>query len=100
MTDKTYSFIGLANKAGKLVSGEVKCEKNVKSGKALLVIVACDASENTRKKFEDACIYRKLPFYRFGRKEMLGKLLGKSEVSVITITDNHFTQKLIELILV
>lgn len=98
MTDKVYSFIGLAMKAGKLVSGEAGCEKTIRGGKALLVIVAEDASENTAKKFRDACIFRKIPFFRFGQKAILGRLLGKEFRSVVSVTDVHFAKKLAELI--
>ena len=99
MTDKVYSFMGLAMKAGKLVSGEEGCEKAVRSGKAFLVVTAEDASENTVKKFQNACEYRKVPFFRFGSKEALGRLLGKEIRSVITVTDAGFAKKLTELIM-
>lgn len=98
VTDNVYTFIGLAMKAGKLVSGEQNCEKTIKCGKALLVIVSEDASTNTEKKFKDACLYRRIPFYRFGEKERLGKSLGKGFRSVIAITDKGFSRKLANLI--
>ena len=47
--NKTLSMLGLARRAGKVVSGEFSVEKAVKSGKAYLVIVAEDASDNTIK---------------------------------------------------
>ena len=40
MVNKVYSMIGLAEKAGNVVSGEFSTEKAVKSGKACLVILA------------------------------------------------------------
>ena len=46
--DKVYSLLGLAKKAGQLLSGDDTCERTIKSGKAVLVIVAGDASENTK----------------------------------------------------
>ena len=49
--DKALAMIGLAQKAGKIVRGEFATEKAVKTGKAALVIVAGDASENTKKMF-------------------------------------------------
>jgi ribosomal protein L7Ae-like RNA K-turn-binding protein len=94
VTDKSYSFIGLARKAGKLVYGEMSCGKIIKNKKASLVIIACDASENTRKKFENSCNYKKIPFLYFGEKEVFGKLLGKDVISVIAITDTGFAQSL------
>ena len=47
--NKALSMIGLATKAGKVASGEFCTEKEVKSGRACLVIVADDASDNTKK---------------------------------------------------
>ena len=46
---KVLNLIGLATKAGKTASGEFMTEKSVKSGKAFLVIVSEEASDNTRK---------------------------------------------------
>ena len=40
MTDKVLSLLGLAQKAGKVQSGEYSCEMSVKKGKAALVILA------------------------------------------------------------
>ena len=47
---KALSLISLATKAGKTVSGEFSTEKETKSGRAELVIVAEDASDKTKKK--------------------------------------------------
>ena len=55
--NRVLSLIGLATKAGKTVSGEFSTEKSVKTGKGLLVIVAEDASENTKKKFRNMCSF-------------------------------------------
>lgn len=43
------SLLGLAQKAGKIVSGELAVEKAVRSGKAKLIVVAADGSDNTKK---------------------------------------------------
>ncbi|MBQ3515694.1 MAG: ribosomal L7Ae/L30e/S12e/Gadd45 family protein, partial [Lachnospiraceae bacterium] len=44
MHDKILALLGLATKAGNVVSGEFMVEKMVKAGKAKLVIVATDTS--------------------------------------------------------
>ena len=51
MQSKIFSSLGLATKAGKTQSGEFSTEKAVKSFRAFLVIVAEDASDNTKKMF-------------------------------------------------
>ena len=98
MTDRIYSFLGLATKAGKLVSGDDTCERMIKSGKANLVIVAEDASENTRKAFIDSCNYRDIPIRLFGLKQLLGRYTGKDNRAVMAILDSGFAERLIELI--
>lgn len=95
---KIYSFMGLATKAGKLVSGEDSCERAVKSGKAVLVIVAGDASDNTRKKFRDACSYRNVEMRIFGSRELLGRYVGKDFRAVIAITSEDFAGRLKEML--
>jgi ribosomal protein L7Ae-like RNA K-turn-binding protein len=98
MVDRIYSFLGLATKAGKEISGEETCERALKSGKVYLVIVSVDASENTRKKFKDMCGYRNVAIRFFGRKDMLGKFSGKDSRTVVALTDRGFAGHLEEMI--
>lgn len=80
-------MIGMAMKAGKLVSGEFATEKAVKSGKAALVIVSESASENTKKKFRNMCDYYQVPICFFGEKEELGHAIGKQFRASLAVTD-------------
>lgn len=95
--DKIYSFIGLATKAGKVLSGDETCERAVKSGNAQLVIVSEDASDNTKKRFNDMCKYRGVNIRFFGTKEKLGRHCGKDIRSVIAITEKGFAGHLCEM---
>ena len=47
------SFLGLANRARKIISGEELVLKEVRSGKAKLVLLSEDASANTTKRIID-----------------------------------------------
>ncbi|MFZ5989834.1 MAG: L7Ae/L30e/S12e/Gadd45 family ribosomal protein [Bacillota bacterium] len=98
MTDRIYSFLGLARKANKLVSGEETCERALKAGKVSLIIVTGDAAQNTKKKFMDACKYRSIYIRIFGDKETIGKFIGKDVRSVLAILDKGFSNRLIEMI--
>ncbi|NMA66717.1 MAG: 50S ribosomal protein L7ae [Clostridiaceae bacterium] len=95
---KVYSFIGLARKAGSVIVGEALSEKAIKQRKAYLVLIALDASENTAKKVKTALFNSNIPVLRFGTKEKLGQILGKSFISVLSITDKGFSNKLQEMI--
>ncbi|MGE4282195.1 MAG: L7Ae/L30e/S12e/Gadd45 family ribosomal protein [Clostridia bacterium] len=90
MSEKLYSMIGLAQKAGKITSGEESCEKEIRSGKSNLTIIAKDSSDNTKKRFTQMCAYREVQFIEFGTKELLGKYTGKEYRAVLSIKDKNF----------
>ena len=87
---KELSLLGLAAKAGRVVSGEFATEKAVKAGKARLVLVAGDASDNSKKKFSDMCTYYKVPLYVVGTKEELGGAIGRITARLWVVTDDNF----------
>ena len=84
---KIYSYIGLATKAGKAVSGEFSTEKAIKEKKAKLVLISEEASDNTKKKFIDSCSWYQIPIYLFGEKERLGHSMGKQLRASLAIMD-------------
>ncbi len=90
--DKILSYLGLAMRGRNLVSGEFQTEEAVKSGSAVLVIVAEDASENTKKLFENKCSYYEVPVYRYGTKQSLGRAIGKDLRSSLAVTDVGLAQ--------
>lgn len=98
MVNRIYSFLGLAAKAGKLVSGDEACERTIKSAKVHLIIVSSDASANTKKKYSDKCENRGLNLRFFGEKEQIGRYIGKEIRSVVAILEVGFAKKLMEMI--
>ena len=90
--DKILSLAGLAMKAGKVASGEFATEKAVKSGLARLVLVAGDASDNTKKMFANMCDYYKVPLYYYGDKETLGAAIGRQYRASLALTDEGFAE--------
>lgn len=96
--DRVLSLIGLATKAGKVVSGEFSTERAVKSKKAYMVIVAGDASENTKKNFRNMCEYHKVPMLVYGTKETLGRAMGKEMRASLALTDTGFVKAIEKLV--
>ena len=78
--DKVLSLISLATKAGRCASGEFLTESETKSGRAGLVVVAEDASENTKKKFRDMCEFYDVPIIFYSDKDTLGMQWESSSV--------------------
>ena len=92
-TNKVLSLIGLATKAGKIVSGEFSTEKSVKSGRGFL---AGDASDNTKKKFQNMCDYYEVPCFVLADKEELGKFCGKEFRASLAVQDENFAKALLK----
>ena len=93
---KALSLISLATKAGKTASGEFCTEKEIKTGMAALVIVAEDASENTKKKFQNMCEFYEVPIYFYGDKDTLGHAMGKEFRASLAVTDAGFAKGIIK----
>ena len=85
--------IGLARKAGKLISGtDFVCDE-IRKNKIVLVVCACDVSDNTKKKISDCCAYYQTKLYVTDvSKEMLGHAIGKSFSACVGITDHSLSE--------
>lgn len=90
--DKVISLLGLAMRGRNLVSGEFQTENAVKDGSAMLVIVAGDASDNTKKLFKDKCSFYDVPVYCYSTKAELGRAIGKDLRSSLAVTDAGLAQ--------
>jgi ribosomal protein L7Ae-like RNA K-turn-binding protein len=96
MMNKALSNIGLAMRAGKLVTGDEIVLKAVRSSEAKLVILAKDASVNTQKKFRDKCGSYNIPLLIGFDRESLGNSVGKAERVVLAVTDQGFAQMILK----
>lgn len=82
-------MLGIAAKSGNVVSGEFSTEKAIKSGRAYLVIVSEEASENTNKMFTNMTDFYEVPMYVFGTKEELGRCIGREFRASLAIIDEN-----------
>ncbi len=85
-------MLGLAQRAGKVASGEFSTEKAVKSKKAFLVVVASNASDNTKKMFTNMCTYYKVPIHFFSDKVSVGHAIGKEFRASLAVLDEGFAK--------
>ena len=91
---KAVSLIGISMKAGRVASGEFAVEKALKEGRASLVVIAGDASENSRTKFLNKAAWYKVPAKIFGSREELGRIIGKAERAALAITDPGLAERI------
>lgn len=92
--DKWTSILGLANRAGKLVTGEELVIKEIQKKRVKLVLLAQDASQNTKKKIMDKSTYYNIPVRLVPDRYTLGKSIGKEARVVVAVTDKGFSEKL------
>lgn len=90
------NLLGLAKKAGKACCGARLCEKAVKERKAKLVIIASDASEQTKKSISDCCKYYKAEYIEASDMEGLGHITGTSTCSCVAVTDKSFADGILK----
>lgn len=91
---KVLGILGLAMKAGTVLSGEFMTEQAIRSGEAKLVIVASDASDNTKKKFRNSCQFYHVPYAQWGEKEVMGNAIGKQFRASLAVTDKGLAKSI------
>ncbi len=96
MEAKITNLLTLAMKSGNLVSGEDTCMAYLKKDAIYLMLIAEDASNNTKKKFQDKASYRSVPIKVWKEKDLLGSIIGKGSRTVVGIIDKGFASSLIK----
>lgn len=92
---KVKNLLGLAQRAGKLISGDFAVEKAVKRGGAPLVLLAMDCAANNTKKYTQMAENHGVPLRTLLTKEELGQAIGKELRAVVLVNDSGFAKALL-----
>ncbi|MBB6443882.1 YlxQ family RNA-binding protein [Bacillus benzoevorans] len=92
------SLLGLANRARKTISGEELTLKEIRNGKAKLILLSADASSNTTKKICDKCKSYGVPVKIVESRDILGHAIGKDARVVVAVLDTGFAKKMMTLL--
>lgn len=87
--------LGLASRARKIVTGETLI-KEIKANRVDFVIIASDASNNTKKKISDKCKSYHVDYSIISNIDELSKAVGKNNRVAIGIQDAGFAKNLQE----
>ena len=93
MTDKAIQLLGLALRARKISSGEMVLS-SIRSKQASLVIIAEDASENTKKKYVDKCTFYEIPYVWIESSTILSRAIGQNNRMAVAVNDAGFAAKI------
>jgi len=92
------NLLGLMMRARKIDMGTAKIMDGIRKRKYTLVILANDASKQTRKQFCQKTEYYEVPLIEMGTKESIGAAIGKDIAVAVGLTDVGFTKKIYEVL--
>ncbi|MFP4177697.1 MAG: L7Ae/L30e/S12e/Gadd45 family ribosomal protein [Acholeplasmataceae bacterium] len=86
--------LGLAYRAARVVVGTEKALLSLRKGHVKLVILATDASDNTKKRIHDKARTYGASVVEAISTERMSRAIGKRGIKVIGITDHGFSRLL------
>ncbi len=92
---KVLNLLGLAQRAGKIVSGTPLVAKAIRNKQAVLIFMANDLHENSRKEISPKAVSQNLPIQTEFNADELSQAIGKRR-KVLAVTDRNFAQALIK----
>lgn len=93
-----FLLLGLANRAGKVVSGEEPVLAAVRGHEAKIVLLAADASARTKETWRNKSDYYGISLRTVPDRFILGKAIGKDHRVVVAVNDKGFSKKLTALL--
>ncbi len=90
---KLSNLLGLAQRAGRVISGEELVVKAIQTGQAQLIFLAKDAGSNLTKKVTDKSNYYNIEVYTVFSALELSIAIGRNR-KVLAIVDTGFSKKM------
>ncbi|HEV2146777.1 MAG TPA: ribosomal L7Ae/L30e/S12e/Gadd45 family protein [Longimicrobiaceae bacterium] len=90
-------LLGLAARAGAVVTGTDTVRRGIRDGEVAHVILAADASQTQQQKLVPLLEVRGVPYRVLLDRERLGAALGKGAVSAVGLTNRGFAGRAAEL---
>lgn len=94
INNKILGLIGLAARARKVCFGADSVEERINKKKVKMLIVAEDASQRTKDKFNKIAKEKNVPIIIKGEIELLSKAIGKSNKAIIGIEDINLSNEI------
>ncbi len=97
LTNQILNLLGLMARARKIVTGESVID-GIRKSKVYFVLIASDASDNTKKMLTDKCKSYHVDYRILFNSDELSNAIGKENRKAVGITDVGFAKKLKEII--
>jgi hypothetical protein len=92
VVERIRGYLSLAAKAGKVFSGSDAVASGLRSGKAGLLFIATDISDESRKKFTALAGNSGAELVTLFDKESLGTMIGKEYRGVVAVESGGFVE--------
>ncbi|MDO4582134.1 MAG: ribosomal L7Ae/L30e/S12e/Gadd45 family protein [Bacillota bacterium] len=91
-------YLGIAQRAGMIMAGDMAAQTAISGGRACLLVVAEDAAERLREQFAALAGEREIPLIYWPDKQSLGAIVGKSRRGALALTDAGIAAAIIKLL--
>lgn len=89
--------LGLAARAGAVAVGTERVRESVRAGRARLVLLAQDASPNTREKLVPLLSARHVPWLAVFDRDRLGEATGRPPAAAVAVEEPGLARRVLEL---
>lgn len=94
---RVLDLLGLAARAGSVVTGTDAVRQAVRDGEVALVVFAGDVSDTQRRKVAPLLEARGVPSLTLFSRERLGAALGRGPLSAVGVGQTSFARRVAEL---
>lgn len=91
---RVEDLLSMAQRAGKVASGDFAVRKALAEGQAVLLLIAANAAEDTKEEYERLAQRYQVKMQPCLTKESLGHCLGKEYRAVAVLLDRGFSEAL------
>jgi ribosomal protein L7Ae-like RNA K-turn-binding protein len=89
-------LLGLAHRAGAVLSGVERTRKGIDGGQVALVLLARDASGGQLDKVTGILRHRDVPVRWISEQDVLGAAVGQAALSAAGVVDHSFAEELLK----
>ena len=87
-----HGALGLAQRAGKVVSGTEVVRQSLVTNKVFLLLLASDAARRTKEEFVQLAEAKRVPWREPGSAQEYGAALGKPNRAVVAVLDRAIAE--------
>lgn len=95
---KILNLLGMAQKSGKLISGDFASETHLRKTTAPLLFIASDGGNDNKKKYTFLAERQHIEHVDLFTKEELGAAIGKGQRVIVIVNDHGFAKALRKLL--